>query len=507
MKISDLLAILPNKKVIRPVHDDMEIAGIAHDSRKVKPGDLFVAIPGQLVDGHDYVPQAIANGAVVILGEERGQKDSIPVPYVVVPDTRAGLAIAAAAYYKFPAHKVRVIGVTGTDGKTTTATLVQATLSAAGFRADSITTIGALIGNTPLELGVHVTTPDALDMQRYLAEMVARGADYAVLETTSHGLAQSRVRHCAFDVAVITNITHEHLDYHRTYEAYREAKASLFRALLEESHRKANTPKVSILNRDDTSFEYLSNIKADIQLTYGLAHPAEFGAKNIHYATQGTKFTVMTPTGNLDVEMALVGKHNVYNALAAIAVARSQGVAFEAIREGIGRVERVVGRMQRIDYGQDFDLFLDYAHTPNAIGAVLQGARNLTRGKLIVVCGLSGGLRDKTKRPIMGEVVGRLADRIVITSMDWYDEDVEEIIRQIALGCERANRQERVDYWCFRDRKAGIVFGIGMAQPGDIVIIAGKAHERSISYGGVEHPWDEFETVKEALEEKLRSAL
>ncbi len=507
MKLSDLLTALPNKEIVQPIPDNLEIQGIAHDSRKVEPDDLFIAIEGQATDGHQYIAQVIEKGAIAILGQRYNPDYPVTVPYIIAPDSRAALATMAAAFYKFPAHKLRVIGVTGTDGKTTTVTLIRTILAAAGYKADMITTIGATIDGSISDTGVHVTTPDALEMQRYLAKMVELGSDYAVLETTSHGLNQLRVSHCAFDVAVITNIYHEHLDYHGSYEAYRQVKATLFRSLREDTCYKPNIPKISILNADDSSFEHLRHIEADVKWSYGLLHSADFRAKDILHTKHGSRFTAITPQGNVNIEMALPGEHNVYNALAAIATCYSQGISLAAFQEGLASVKRVTGRLERVDYGQGFDVFVDYAHTPNAIERVLQLARELTQGQVIIICGLSSGLRDRTKRPILGEIVGKLADKIVITAMDWYAEDVGEIMRQIAAGCEKVNCQAGSDYWCLRNRKEGIAFGINLAQPGDTVIIAGKAHERSISYGGVEHPWDEFETVKEALEAKLGRSL
>jgi UDP-N-acetylmuramoyl-L-alanyl-D-glutamate--2,6-diaminopimelate ligase len=361
-----------------------------------------------------------------------------------------------------------------------------------------ITTVGAVIDDAFFDIGAHVTTPGAVELQSFLARMVRAGTDYAILETTSHALDQLRVYHCAYDVAVITNITHEHFDYHGSYEHYRDAKAMLFRSLM-TTYRKPGVPKVSVLNADDASFEYLRRIDADVTLAYGLVQPADFRAKDILHTSEGTRFTAITPIGDIHIEMALLGDHNVYNALAAIATAYARGIPLEAIKQGIESVKGVVARMERVDCGQDFDVFVDYAHTPNALEHILRSARSLTHGQVIVVFGLSGGPRDKTKRPIMGEIAGKLADKVVITSVDWYTEHIDTILGQIAAGCKQADRQEGVDYWCIPDRKAGISFGIGLARRGDIVIIAGKGHERVISYNSVDHPWDEFEAVRDAL--------
>ena len=496
MLLSDILTFLPKKEVIRPIPEDLEVLGVAYDSRNVSPGDLFVAVVGQTTDGHEHIAQAVAKGAAAVLGQRFDLASD--VPYIVTPDSRAALARAAAAFYGFPSHNLKLIGVTGTDGKTTTTTLIQALLASAGYKASMITTVGATIGDAFFDIGVHVTTPGAVELQSFLAQMVRAGTEYAILETTSHALDQLRVYQCAYDVAVVTNITHEHFDYHGSYERYRDAKAMLFRSLT-TTYRKPGVPKISVLNADDASFEHLRRIDADIRLTYGLAHAADFRAKDILHTSMGTTFTALTPVGDIRIEMPLLGEHNVYNALAAMAAGHSQGIPLEIIKQGLESVKSVVARMERVDCGQDFDVFVDYAHTPNALDHILRSARALTQGQVIVVFGLSGGPRDKSKRPIMGEVAAKLADKIVITSVDWYAEDIDSIMAQIAAGCEKADRLEGVDYWCIADRKAGIGFGIGLAQGGDIVIIAGKGHERVISYNSVDRPWDEFEAVRDSL--------
>jgi len=504
MRLSDLLATLPEMEIVQSFPQDLSISNIAHDSRAVKPGTLFVAIAGQISDGHQYIEQAVKNGAVAIVGQKL--PDTAPeVPFIITPESRTALADLAAAFYDFPARKLRMIGVTGTDGKTTTVELIRAILVTAGFKAGMITTLGATISESRSSTGVHVTTPDALEMQHYLSEMVANGAQFGVIETTSHGLVQQRVRQCGIDVAVITNVTHEHLDYHQTYQEYLEAKSLLFQALHDTTLHKPGIPKISILNKDDSSYEHLLQIPAEVKLTYGLKQPADFTATELQYRTQGMRFTASTPQGAYVFELALIGEHNVYNALAAIAVAYSQGVDMSAIQKGIASVRRITGRMEQMDLGQDFDVFMDYAHTPNALEQVLEVSRKLAKERVIVVCGLSGGLRDRSKRENMGRIAGELADKIVITSMDWYDEDVSEIMGQIAAGCDKAGRQEGLDYWCVRDRKEGIARGLDLAETGDFVLVCGKAHENSISYGSTEFLWNEYEVVKENLDIKLKS--
>jgi UDP-N-acetylmuramoyl-L-alanyl-D-glutamate--2,6-diaminopimelate ligase len=492
MELSKLLIDLSRKEVHG--HVDVDIARLAQDSRQVRPGDLFVAVKGLDADGHDFIPDAIRQGAVAVVGE---REMSVSVPYVHVPDSRQALAHLAAAFHGHPARKLRVIGVTGTDGKTTTVEFIHSILAAAGHKTGMISTVEALIGDEHYATGFHVTTPDALQVQGYLAQMVNAGTEYAVLEATSHGLAQHRVTACDFDVAVVTNVTHEHLDYHRTFEAYLEAKARLFRDLA-SSFRKPDTPKVSILNADDSSFEHLRKIPADRYLTYGLEQPADVTARDIVHTPKVTTFIAVTPGGEFAVRTELPGPFNVYNTLAAITVCVSQSVPFEAMQEGIEAVRGVPGRMERVDAGQDFTAIVDFAHTPNALRRALETARRMTAGQVIVVFGCAG-LRDVAKRPMMGEIAGRLADRIVITAEDPRTEDLDAIMAQIATGCERAGRREGEDYWCVGDRGEAIEFAVKMALAGDLVIVTGKGHEQSMCFGTTEVPWDDREAVRQAL--------
>jgi len=479
---------------------DVEVSGIAYNSRLVQPGDLFVAIRGLTTDGHLYIPEAIERGAVAIVGE-REPETPPRVPFIVVSDSRQAIALLSAAFYGFPARSLRVIGVTGTEGKTTTVNLIHAILVASGRRAGLVSTVRAVIGGVAYDTGLHTTTPEAPDVQRYLAQMVAAGAEYAVLEATSHGLDQHRVAGCEFDVAVLTNITHDHLDYHKSLENYRKAKARLFR-YLSSSYRKPDTPKVSILNADDPSFAYLRGIPADVHMSYGLNSPADVIAKEIIHSISSTEFVIQTPQGDFPVTTPLIGTFNVYNILAAVAVGISQGIPFEAMQKAINSFKGIEGRMERVDMGQDFIAIVDFAHTPNALRQALATAREMSSGRVIVVFGCPG-LRDKSNRPMMGEIAGRMADLIVLTADDPRIEDVNEIISQIAAGCEKAGRREGVDYWRIPDRREAIDFAVRMARPGDLVLAAGKGHERSLAVGTQELPWDERAVVEEALKRHL----
>ena len=474
----------------------MEVRGISADSRRVAPGDLFVAVPGVAVDGHRYVPDALRAGAVACV-VERLLPELAGVPTALVPNAREALAYLHAAWQGFPGRKLRVIGVTGTDGKTTTVRLIAGILRAAGHKVASIDSVAAEIGGVELDTGFHTTTPDAPELQGYLAQMVAVGTEYAVLETTSHGLAQHRVTACEYDMAVVTNITHDHLDYHGTYEAYREAKALLFRALLTAA-RKPGMPKVAVLNADDAAYDYLRAIPVEQQISYGLRQPSQVTARDISISPAGLHFLAVTPAAAIPLRSPLVGRYNVANILAAVSVAYALGLAPAAIQEGVARVQGVRGRMERLHLGQPFTVIVDFAHTPNALENALTTARELAEGQVIVVFGCAG-LRDRAKRPWMGEVAGRLADQVVLTAEDPRTESVEDIMDEIAAGCLRAGRVEGKDFWRVADRAEAIAQALALAQKGDVVLVTGKGHERSMCFGTLEHPWSDHEAIAQAL--------
>ncbi|MGC8787985.1 MAG: Mur ligase family protein, partial [Anaerolineae bacterium] len=349
MKLAELLLALPQRLVLSPMGEpQVEITGITCDSRKVQPGNLFVAVPGVEVDGHSFIPDALRKGAAAIIGQRPASSiflQGASIPYIAVTDSREALAWLAAAWYGHPARKLGVIGVTGTDGKTTTVRLISAILQAAGYRVGWISTVNAFIGGVEVDTGLHTTTPDAPEIQSYLAQMVAQGAQYAVIEATSHGLAQHRVTACEFDVAVVTNITHEHLDYHGTFEEYRAAKARLFEHLA-TSYRKPGVPKAAILNADDPSYDFLQALCAVQCYSYGIEKPSDIRAEQIRSLPSGLAFLVVTPEGEFPVESPLIGLFNVYNILAAIAVGISQGVPYKAVQRGVLAVSGVTGRME-----------------------------------------------------------------------------------------------------------------------------------------------------------------
>ncbi len=492
MRLSELVAALP-------VADgsgggDPEITCITSDSREVTPGALFVAYPGVSIDGHRFIGDAVKRGAAAVVGQVANLSHG--VPYVCVPDGREALAHLCAAWHGFPARKLVMIGVTGTDGKTTTTNLIHSILTAAGINAGMISTVNAIIGGQAYDTGLHTTTPDAPEVQKYLAQMVAGGQTHCVLETTSHGLAQHRVDACEFDVGVVTNITHEHLDLHGTFEAYRAAKARLFE-MMALSARKS-VPKTSVLNADDPSFEFLRQIRVDRELCYGLDSRALVSARDIAYKADSTRLQAVTPAGRINLQTLLVGEFNVLNALAAVSAGVALGVPVEAIQRGVALQRGVPGRMERIDEGQAFLAIVDFAHTPNALDKALRAARQMTAGQVIVVFG-SAGLRDPQKRGMMGRVAGRLADKVVITAEDPRTESLDDIMAAIAQGCAAEGRREGEGWWRIGDRAEAIRFAVRLARPGDVVMACGKGHEQSMCFGATEYPWDDRQAMRDAL--------
>lgn len=480
--------------------EDLAISRIVTDSRQVERGDLFVAVSGVAADGHHYIPDALRRGAVAVVGE---RPLTLEVPYIQVENPRRALAHLAAAFYDHPARHLTVIGVTGTDGKTTTSNLIYQILLAAGLRAGMITTVNAVIGDQVLDTGFHVTTPEAPEVQRYLRMMVDAGLTHVVLETTSHGWAQYRVDACEFDIGVVTNITHEHLDYHGTYEAYRAAKARLFLSLAETLPKPQGNPRLAVLNRDDASFEYLEEVTAVPYKSYGLGSGADVWAEEIRYTPAGIAFDAVSVSFRQPIRSRLVGAYNVSNNLAALtATVYGLGISPQIAAQGIAALEGVPGRMERIDLGQDFTAIVDFAHTPNALKVALETARQMTSGRVIAIFG-SAGLRDRQKRRMMAEVSVRLADITILTAEDPRTEPLEAILEEMAEGARSQGGVEGRTFYRVPDRGEAIRLGVQMARPGDLVIACGKGHEQSMCFGEIEYPWDDRVAMRAALAERL----
>jgi UDP-N-acetylmuramoyl-L-alanyl-D-glutamate--2,6-diaminopimelate ligase len=534
--LSQLLQLMPDARYGGSADPEtLSARHIAYDSREVQTGSLFVAIAGGRADGHRYLQAALSAGATLLIGTTsphvlRGT-GLLPedAPYVQVADSRRALALTAAALHGFPARKLLVLGVTGTDGKTTTCTLLESILVAASRetaypqgRVGVVTTVGARIQGMESDTGLHVTTPEAPEVQEFLAQMVAAGCRYAVIESTSHGLAQARVAAVDFDVAAVTNITHEHLDFHGTRDAYVAAKAVLFRSLY-ASQPKPGIERCAVLNADDSgSYGALLaalNQEASVHdyavpiRSYGIPGHSnarlDVAARSIDYAPDRTRFALHWWEGVFPIETRLIGEFNVYNVLCAATAALAVGVPPAAVQQGVADLEGVLGRMQRIDGGQPFLAIVDFAHTPISLENALRTLRPLVgqgsangHGRLIAVFG-SAGLRDREKRYLMGRVSGELADFTVITAEDPRTEDLADICRSIERGvCEFADSSR---YAIVPDRSEAIQFAVDMARPGDVVAAFGKGHERSMCFGETEHPWSDQDCMAAALAQRFGS--
>lgn len=478
----------------------VQVAGIKIDSRNVKPGDLYLAIKGTRVDGHKYIPDAISRGAAALVGSDPA--GDYPIPFLQARDAREVLAHLAAAWFGFPARQLAVIGVTGTDGKTTTVNLIHRILLAAGLNAGLISTVNAVIGDRILDTGFHVTTPEAMDVQRYLAEMVKAGITHVVLEATSHGLAQKRVEACEIDIGVVTNITHEHLDYHGDYQGYLEAKAKLFRLVRNSAAKSVPVNKIAVLNADDLSFPALKDIITQQGLDaveYGMKDGVDFKAENIQNKVDGINFDLTTNDTCIPIMAALLGEYNVSNCLAAVgACFAGLGLSWESIQQGISDLPGIPGRMQRIDRGQDYLVLVDFAHTPNALKVALSAAKELSDGRVIAVFG-SAGLRDKEKRRLMAEVSAEMADLTVLTAEDPRTESLDGILTEMAGGMLDNGGVEGENFWRVPDRGGAIRLALDLAQSGDVVMVCGKGHEQSMCFGETEYPWDDRTAVLSAL--------
>jgi UDP-N-acetylmuramoyl-L-alanyl-D-glutamate--2,6-diaminopimelate ligase len=499
MRLSEIYEAL--SETIPGGQADVEITSLTVDSRQVQPGSCYVAVRGSELDGHTFIADAIHRGAALTVGE-RAQSE-LKAPYIQVEASRLAWARLAAAWHDYPARSLVMLGVTGTDGKSTTCNLLFQILKQAEYKTGMITTVNAVIGDEVSDTGLHVTTPDAFEVQSYLRRMVDAGMTHCILETTSHGLAQHRVSACDFDIAVVTNITHEHLDYHVSEEAYRQAKASLFGGL-SESYPKRDAPsRLGVLNRDDSSFPLLMHATKVNQVTYGVEHDADVVAKDIETTSTGLRFRILNQDFEVHVESPLIGRYNVHNILAAFTAAVSGlGIDPEIAAKGITNLEAVPGRMEVIDLGQPFLAIVDFAHTPNALHQALQAARELTKGQVICVFG-SAGLRDREKRRLMAEVSAELADRTVLTAEDPRTESLDGILEEMAEGARDKGLSEGEGFWRIPDRGEALRYALTLAQPGDLVIACGKGHEQSMCFGTVEYPWDDRTAMRAALGEFL----
>jgi UDP-N-acetylmuramoyl-L-alanyl-D-glutamate--2,6-diaminopimelate ligase len=504
--LKTLLADLPIPAEVSGEVDGVTITGVQYDSRAVKPGDLFVCLSGINTDGHKYIPNAVQAGAAAVVGTQPA--GALSVPYIRVADAREAMAWFSAGLYDHPGRKLTVIGVTGTDGKTTTSNMLYQILKTAGIRAGLISTVNAMIGDDVIDTGFHVTTPEAPDVQRYLALMVDAGLTHVVLETTSHGLAQHRVTGCEYDIAVVTNVTHEHLDYHGTYESYLAAKGLLFE-MLTKTHAKVVMKtqgglNFAILNADDRSFDYLRSLVKENFVSYSVAGRGTINAEDIQASDTGIDFIVKGEGIAVPVHCPIPGLFNVSNSLAAFCAAvKGLGIDPQIAARAIAVLPGVPGRMEIIDLGQDFIAIVDFAHTPNALKVALDAVRPMTKGRVIAVFG-SAGLRDREKRKMMADVSIRGADLTILTAEDPRTESLDDILTEMAGAAVAAGGVEGVTFHRVPDRGAAIRKGLQMASPGDLVIACGKGHEQSMCFGTVEYPWDDRIAMRAALGELLK---
>jgi UDP-N-acetylmuramoyl-L-alanyl-D-glutamate--2,6-diaminopimelate ligase len=473
---------------------DRDVRGIAYDSRKVKEGSLFVAIPGFHRDGAAFAADAVKAGAVAIVAE---RPLAAGAPIAIVPDVRAALADLAAEFFDHPTEKLRVAAVTGTDGKTTTVHLVSDVLEAAGERTGYATTVDFKLTDHEWQNDTRQSTQEAVELQEFCAELIVAGGTWGVLEATSHALALRKIRGIDVDVAVFTNLSPEHLDFHGTLQAYLEAKGILFE-MLGQGHDKG-VPKTAVLNADDPHWRYLADRAAGARIiSYGVDALADVQATVVAADANGSRLKVSAFGETVDLRLPLVGRFNVHNALAAIGAGLAAGATLAQGRDALARAKPVRGRMDRIDAGQPFTVIVDYAHTPESLEKVLALLRPLTPGRLVAVFG-SAGERDRGKRPKLAEVAARYADHFIITQEDPRLEDPAAILSEIEAGAVEAGKVRGPDYRVIDDRAEAIGAAIADAVAGDTVLLAGKGHEGSIIVGEAKLPWDEAGAARAAL--------
>ncbi|HEY3488512.1 MAG TPA: UDP-N-acetylmuramoyl-L-alanyl-D-glutamate--2,6-diaminopimelate ligase [Candidatus Deferrimicrobiaceae bacterium] len=475
----------------------LEIRGIRTDSRLVKPGDLFVAITGGQADGHEFLDSAAARGAVAALVER--DIAGAPIPVVRVASTVEALPRVAATFHGDPSARMKVVGVTGTNGKTTVTYLLESIFQAEGHKAGVIGTINYRVGDEVLQSGL--TTPFPQDLQEVMASALARGADRLVMEVSSHAAAQGRIAGVRFDAALFTNQTHDHLDYHGNMENYFAAKAGLFREYLPAGGKKAGMA----FNADDP---YGARLIAEFpgSLSFGFSETATVRPLVREAGWDGTRLTLTTPSGPIALRTRLIGAYNSSNVMAAVCGALLLGVPPEAIRRGIEAAPVIPGRMEPIENGRGLHVFVDYAHTPDGLDRILATLQELSPSRLVTLFGC-GGNRDKTKRPEMGQIAARRSDVVVVTSDNPRDEDPQAIIRDIVPGLAAEGWTEAApdvapephQYVVIEDRKAAIGRALALAQPGDTVAIAGKGHENVQIIGNRRLPFDDRQAVRDAL--------
>ncbi|NOU76119.1 UDP-N-acetylmuramoyl-L-alanyl-D-glutamate--2,6-diaminopimelate ligase [Paenibacillus sp. LMG 31458] len=490
MKLQELASAL----LITHIHGDAEteITGIEADSRKIKTGDLFLCIPGLTADGHDYAPKAIALGASALVTE---RVLDLPIPQLVVKDARYAMAALSAHFYGYPSKELKLIGITGTNGKTTSTYLIEKILRDQGFTTGLMGTIQMKIGDTYTEM--ERTTQESVDLQRSFRQMCEQKTDYCIMEVSSHALELGRVKGVHFRSGIFTNLTQDHLDYHKTMDAYAAAKGLLFSRLGNGFSDDLKERQYAILNADDAASQTFSNLTAAQIITYGIENECDVRATNIRITAQGTEFKLISFAGEAFFRMKLVGKFNVYNALGSIAAALAEGIPLEAIRNSLEDITVVDGRMEVVNEGQDYLVLVDYAHTPDGLENALSTVRDFAEGKVITVFGC-GGDRDRTKRPLMGKVTAKYSDYLYVTSDNPRTENPDAILADIVPGLKEVNYPKE-QYELIVDRKKAIQKAIEGAGPKDVILIAGKGHETYQDVMGVKHDFDDRLVAKAAI--------
>jgi len=458
------------------------VRGMSMDSRRVQPGDLFACVSGFKVDGHDYAVKAIASGAVALVVDHFLPLD---VPQVKVSNVRQAVGAFAAAVNDHPSERLELVGVTGTNGKTTITYLIEKIGTKHGKKVGLIGTLGSRIDGR--EIPGERTTPEAIEVQKLLGDMVAEGVSLAVMEVSSHAMDLGRVSGCEFDAGIFTNLTQDHLDYHKTMADYLHAKSSLFSNLVGKKQ-----PKISILNGDDSSFSKLSQASAARVVSYGIDKDVDYRAENVEVTSEGVRFEVRCREGIQTIQYSTPGFFSVYNALAAFVWGVERGYNPGSVAEALTEIPGVPGRFESIRLGQPFQVIVDYAHTPDGLENVVRTARGFTKGRLITVFGC-GGDRDRGKRPLMGGAASQWSDFVIVTSDNPRTEDPDQIIKEVLIGING------VDHVTLRDRREAIWSACRMAKAEDTILIAGKGHETYQIFGTEVHPFDDREVAREAL--------
>jgi UDP-N-acetylmuramoyl-L-alanyl-D-glutamate--2,6-diaminopimelate ligase len=472
----------------------IDIRQIAYDSRKVKEGALFVTVPGFHRDGHAFVKDAVDRGAVAVIAEHA---IDVRVPVAVVPDARAALADIAAEFFDHPTRKLKLAAVTGTDGKTTTVHLVSDVLEASGAKTGFSTTVDFKVADHEWKNETRQSTQEAVEVQEFFAELLVAGVTWGVLEATSHALALRKLRGTEIDIAVFTNLSPEHLDFHGTLQKYLEAKGELFAMLATSSDK--GVPKTAVLNGDDKHWRYLADRAEGAKVvTYGIEALCDVQGTVLASDAAGSRMRITAAGQSVELTLPLVGRFNVHNALAAAAAGLAAGATLQHARDALSQARAVRGRMERVESGQPFSVIVDYAHTPESLDKVLGLLRPLTKGKLIAVFG-SAGERDRAKRPALAEIAAKYADLFVITQEDPRLEDPLKILEEIEQGAINAGKQKGTDYLVIDDRREAVAEAIRRAAPEDTVLLAGKGHEESIIVGEEKRPYDEATAARDAL--------